>query len=101
MDKKHLSEKTKLRCDLCGKRFKKSGTRYRINLEVISDFDGHIQDTSNKPDDHLQKKIEAILEQTKQMTEEELEEEVYLKRNWLVYVSCREKLLRALKKLSE
>lgn len=101
MDKKQPSEKTKLRCHLCGKRFKKGGTRYRINLEVISDFDGHIQDVSNKPDDHLQKKIEAILEETKQMTEEELEEEVYLKRNWLVCVSCREKFLRTLKRLSE
>jgi len=101
MDKKQPPEKTKLRCDLCSKRFKKGGTRYRINLEVISDFDGHIQDTSNKPDDYLQEKIEAILEETKQMTEEELEEEVYLKRNWLVCVSCREKFLRVLKKLSE
>jgi hypothetical protein len=68
---------------------------------VISDFDGYIQDTSNKPDDYLQKKIEAILEQTQQMTEEELEEEVYLKRNWLVCISCRERFLRALTKLSE
>jgi PHP family Zn ribbon phosphoesterase len=101
MDKKQPSEKTKLRCNLCGKRFKKGGTRYRINLEVISDFDGYIQDTTNKPDDYLQKKIEAVLEETKQMTEEELEEEVYLKRNWLVCVSCREKFLRTLKRLSE
>jgi hypothetical protein len=95
----HSSPKTKPRCDICGKRFKKGGTRYRINLEVISDFDGYIQDFSKKPEDHLKKKIEEILDQTKDMTEEELEEEVYLKRNWLVCVNCREKLLRSLEGL--
>jgi hypothetical protein len=93
------SPKTKLRCDICGKRFKKGGTRYRINFEVVSDFDGYIQDFSQKPEDHLKKKIEEILEQTEDMTEEELEEEVYLKRNWLVCVDCRAKFLRLLEEM--
>ena len=93
------SPKTKQRCDICGKRFKKGGTRYRINFEVISDFDGYIQDFSQKPEDHLRKEIEKILEETKDMTEEELEEEVYLKRNWLVCVDCRTRLLRLLERL--
>ncbi len=94
------SSKTKLRCDLCGKRFKKGGTRYRINLEVISDFDGHIEDFSKKPEDYLKKKIEKILDDTKETSEEELAEEVYLKRNWLVCINCRERFLRTLKRLS-
>jgi hypothetical protein len=93
------SPKTKPRCDICGKRFKKGGTRYRINFEVISDFDGYIQDFSQKPEDHLRKEIEKILEETKDMTEEELEEEIYLKRNWLVCVDCRAKFLRLLEGL--
>jgi hypothetical protein len=93
------SPKTKPRCDICGKRFKKGGTRYRINFEIISDFDGYIQDFSQKPEDHLKKKIEEILDQTKDMSEEELEEEVYLKRNWLVCVDCRARLLRLLESL--
>ncbi len=101
MDEKTPSRTTKLRCDFCGKRFKKGGTRYRINFEVISDFDGHIEDFSKKPDDYLEEKIAGILDQTKEMTEKELEEEVYLKKNWLVCVSCRERLLRAVKRLSE
>jgi hypothetical protein len=100
MDERPPVAKTKPRCDFCGKRFKKGGTRYRINLEIVSDFDGHIEDFSNKPDDHLKKKIEKVLEQTKEMTEEELEEEIYLKRNWRVCVNCRERFLAALKKLS-
>ena len=93
------SPRTKLRCDLCGRRFKKGGTRYRINLEVISDFDGHIEDFSKKPDDYLKKKVEKILDETKEMSEEELAEEVYLKRNWLVCVNCRERFKRSLEGL--
>jgi Zn-finger protein len=93
------SPKTKQRCDICGKRFKKGGTRYRINFEIISDFDGYIQDFSKKSEDHLKKKIEEILDQTEDMTEEELEEEVYLKRNWLVCVVCRARFLRLLESL--
>ncbi len=101
MDEKTQDKKGKLRCDLCGKRFKKGGTRYRINLEVVSDFDGYIEDFSKKPHDYLEEKVASILDQTKEMTEEELEEEVYLKRNWLVCVACRDKLVRALKRLTQ
>ena len=96
MNEKPSSSKTKLRCDICGKRFKKGGTRYRINLEIISDFDGYIEDFSKKPEDYLEKKIEKTLDETKNKTEKELEEEIYLKRNWLVCINCREKFLRRL-----
>jgi hypothetical protein len=91
----------KLRCDVCGKRFKKGGTRYRVSLEIVSDFDGYIDDFSKKPEDHLEKKIEEILEETQEMSEQELEEEIYLKRNWLVCVNCRERFLTILKQLCE
>ena len=101
MDEKSLPAKAKPRCDICGKRFKKGGTRYRINLEIISDFDGYIEDFSKKPEDHLDKKIGKILIQTQDMTEKELEEEIYLKRNWLVCTNCREKFIRFLKKINE
>ena len=101
MNEKSGAAKTKPRCDVCGKRFRKDGTRYRINLEIVSDFDGHIEDFSNKPKDHLKRRIEKILEETAEMTEEELEEEIYLKRNWLVCVGCRERFLRTLVKFSE
>jgi ribosomal protein L14E/L6E/L27E len=94
-----LSDRTKLRCDICGKRFRKGGTRYRINLEIISDFDGYIENVSKKPEDYLEKKIEKILEETKDKSEKELEEEIYLKRNWLVCVNCREKFVKFLKEL--
>ena len=101
MSKKSSSAKVKARCEVCGKRFRKGGTRYRVNLEIISDFDGHIEDFSKKPDDHLENKIGEILKETEHMSEQELEEEIYLKRNWRVCVNCRAKLLKVLKKLCE
>ncbi len=99
MHEKLSNPPAKLRCGICGKRFRKGGTRYRINLEIISDFDGYIEDVSKKPEDYLEKKIAKILEQTKNMSEKELEEQVYLKRNWLVCVTCREKFVKSLKDL--
>lgn len=98
MNSKSSAKKQRLRCDVCGKRFKKGKTRYRINLEVISDFDGYIQDFSKKPQDYLQKKIQKIIKQTEEMTEEQLEEEVYLKRHWFMCVNCREEFLKTLEK---
>ena len=98
MNSKSSSGKEKLRCDVCGKRFKKGATRYRINIEVISDFDGYIEDFSKKPQDFLEQKIQKIIKQTEKMTEKELEEEVYLRRHLLMCVNCREKFLKILKK---
>jgi pyruvate/oxaloacetate carboxyltransferase len=98
MNSKSSSQKQKLRCHVCGKRFKKGQTRYRINIEVISDFNGYIEDFSKKPQDYLEKKIQKIMKETKEMTEKELEEEVYLKRHGLVCVNCREEFLKLLGK---
>jgi pyruvate/oxaloacetate carboxyltransferase len=98
MNSKASPGKEKLRCDICGKRFKKGKTRYRINLEVISDFNGYIEDFSKKPEDYLEKKIHKIMKETEEMTEEQLEEEVYLERHWLMCVNCREEFLKLLKK---
>jgi hypothetical protein len=98
MNKKASVSKEKLRCDICGKRFKKGQTRYRINIEVISDFDGYIEDFSKKPQDYLEKKIQQTIKETEELTERELEEEVYLKRQGLVCVNCREEFLKILGK---
>ena len=90
-------EPRKLRCGFCGKRFKKGGTRYRLRLELFSDFDGYLEDFSIKPDDFLKKKIENILEQTEGKTEKELEEEIYLKKDLLLCVNCRNQFHNILK----
>ena len=100
MNSKSSSGKEKLRCDVCGKRFKKGATGYRINIEVISDFDGYIEDFSKKPKDYSEKKIQKMIKETEKMTEKELEEEVYLQRHLLMCVNCREKFLKLLGKFS-
>lgn len=87
----------KPRCDFCGKRFKKGSTRYRIRIEVASDFNGYLEDWSKKPEDFLEKKIHKALEDTRDLTEKELEEQIYLKREFRACVKCREDFLRALK----
>jgi hypothetical protein len=97
--KKEIKGK-KLRCHFCGKRFKKGSTRYRIKIEVVSDFDGHLEDWSKKPEDFLQEKIEKALEDTRNMTEKEIEEQIYLKREFLACVKCRENFLKALGNLT-
>ena len=98
MNPKSSTKKQKVRCDVCGKRFKKGGTRYRINLEVISDFNGYIEDFSKKREDHLEKKIHKITKETEEMTEEQLAEDVYLQRQWFMCVNCREEFLKLLKR---
>ena len=99
MSEESSSAKVKARCEVCGKRFKKGGTRYWVNLSIISGFDGHIEDFSKKPADHLEKKIDEVLEETQHMSEQELKEEVYLNRRWLVCVACRARFLKLLEQL--
>ena len=99
MSEKPSSEKVKARCEVCGKRFKKGGTRYWVNLSIISGFEGYIEDFSRKPEDHLEKKIDEVLKETEHMSERELEEEVYLNRRWLVCVGCRARFLKLLEQL--
>lgn len=98
MNEKSYVGKEKLRCAVCGKRFKKGATRYRINIEVISDFDGYLEDFSKKPQDYLERKIQEVIEETQELTEKELEEQVYLKRQGLICVNCREEFLKLLSK---
>lgn len=94
-------KKEKPRCDFCGKRFRKGKTRYRIKIEVFSDFDGYLEDLSKKSEDFMEKKIKKIIENTKDLSEKELEEQIYLKREFLVCVGCREEFLRSLKELKD
>jgi len=96
-----IEKKEKPRCNFCGKRFRKGKTRYRIKIEIISDFDGYLEDLSKKPKDFMEKKIKKIIENTKDLSEKELEEQIYLKREFLVCVRCREEFLRSLKELKD
>ena len=79
-------------CAICGRRFKKGGAKYRLNLEVISDFDGYLSVPINKQQD-FQEQLKKILEQLQQKSPTELEEEVYVKMERMICPNCRETIL--------
>jgi hypothetical protein len=97
MNSEYLKNPEKPRCDFCGKRFKKGGTRYRLRLELFADFDGYLEDFSKKPENFLKERIEKMLKQTEDKTEKELEEDIYLRRDALLCISCRDEFLKSLK----
>jgi hypothetical protein len=94
MSPESLQESKKLRCDFCGKRLKKGGTRYRLRLELFADFDGYLEDFSKKPENFVKERIEKIFKQTEDKTEKELEEEIYLRKYALLCISCRDEFLK-------
>jgi hypothetical protein len=78
----------KSRCARCGKRFRKGGPAYRIKAELISHFDGHIRG-SGKELKELVAEIETLMEN---ITEEELERQIYRKFEYLVCPACRDEI---------
>jgi hypothetical protein len=82
----------KARCARCGKRLKKGGVSYRLRAELISRFDGYIQDKGKDLDETLEK----IESDVAGMSEEELEKQVYQKIEYIVCSSCRDEIERFL-----
>jgi DNA-directed RNA polymerase subunit RPC12/RpoP len=78
----------KNRCARCGKRFKKGGPAYRLKAELISHFDGYIND-SRKGLKELVEEIEPLIEN---MAGEELERQIYQKFEYVVCPSCRNEI---------
>jgi hypothetical protein len=87
-----MVESRKQRCARCGKRFKKGGLTYRLKAELISHFDGHIQESR----ENLAELVEKIEQQMEKMTEEQLEKQVYQKFDYLVCPACRDEIERFL-----
>ena len=82
----------KSRCARCGKRLRKSGPAYRLKAELVSHFDGRIGG-SNKGLGELVEEIESLM---KDMTEEQLQKQVYQKFEYIVCPSCRDEIERFL-----
>lgn len=81
------------RCARCGRRFRKGGTYYTVKAELISVFDGHINDRAAD----FEKKLGEIEKELKDTPEKELEEQVYKKIEYLVCVACRDEIDEFLK----
>jgi ribosomal protein S27E len=83
---------TKVRCARCGKRLKKGGLSYRLKAELLSHFDGYIQDSGKS----LAELVEKIEQDMEQMTEEQLQTQVYQKFEYIVCPDCRNEIERFL-----
>jgi hypothetical protein len=79
-------------CGICGKRLRKGGNNYRMKLEIISDFDGHLSvpyDENRKYEDEMKELIDKLGD----IPAEELEEEVYYGKELLICAQCRKALI--------
>src|SRR3990172_3617907 len=72
------------RCLKCGKKFKESELKYKINIMVSSTFDGIL----NEKDEDLE--LDAIVNEIKKREPEELEDEVYKEINFVLCKPCRD-----------
>jgi DNA-directed RNA polymerase subunit RPC12/RpoP len=82
----------KQRCTRCGKRFKKGGLAYRIKAELLSHFDGHIRDSGES----LAELVEKIERDMENVSEEQLEKQIYQKFDYIVCPACRDEIERFL-----
>jgi hypothetical protein len=73
---------------------KKGGLAYRFKAELISDFDGHLGASPRK---ELSAQIADLEEQLKELSEKELEEQVYKQFNYLLCSNCRDQLDKILR----
>ncbi len=80
----------KARCARCGKRLKRGGLKYNIKIQVVSDFDGYLEDYSKKPQDYLEKQLLKLEKDLNDKTEEELSEDVYIEKSLLTCERCRD-----------
>jgi len=90
-----MNEKKDARCHRCGKRLKKGGDNYRLDCTITADFDGYIDEVSLKVLDEAVEDIELS-----GLTEEELQEQVYLNIRQKLCFACRNEIVNYLKGIS-
>ena len=88
-----MNGKNKARCGRCGKRLKKGGNNYRLECLILSDFDGYLDISATKKD--WQEIVDEI--EHSDLTEEELEEQVYFKLEQKLCFDCRCEVINFLK----
>jgi len=93
--------KRKVNCAQCGRRLKRGGLKYNIKIQVVSDFDGYLEDYRRKPLDYLEKKLQTLERDLAYRTSKELEEDVNLERVFLVCEECRDVFVRSLKRFED
>ena len=81
------------RCARCGRRLRKGGVYYTLTAELASSFDGYIIEGGNG----FEERLEKIQSEVAGLNEEELQEQVYKKYEYLVCSGCRDEIDRLLK----
>lgn len=88
-----MNVKKAVRCQRCGKRLRKGGDNYRLECTIASDFDGYLSAASKKAD--IQEIIDDI--EVSDLTEQELQEQVYFNCNHKLCFDCRNTVVDYLK----
>jgi len=91
-----MAEKKDARCHRCGRRLKKGGDNYRLDCTIIADFDGYIDNSKTI------KEINEVVDEIELsgLTEEELQEQVYLNIKQKLCFDCRNEIASYLKGIS-
>jgi DNA-directed RNA polymerase subunit RPC12/RpoP len=84
-----VSSTTKHRCARCGKRLKKGGGAYRLKAELTSHFDGYIGVNQRES---LASILDKVNSQLEKLTEDEIENQVYRKFEYIVCPPCRDEV---------
>ncbi|NOZ88032.1 MAG: hypothetical protein GXP49_17585 [Deltaproteobacteria bacterium] len=76
------------RCSRCGKNLPQGSVKYIMKLTITADFDGFLEEKDTGSLD-----TEALLSSIHEKTEEELEDEVWIERVFLLCQECRNKIV--------
>ncbi len=82
------------RCRRCNKEIPFGGTRYLVNVEIVSAFDGFLPDYE-EDESHLVKLLED-LEQNEELDEAQLENDVHQEFTLVLCRKCKQKLVEHL-----
>ena len=77
-------------CDKCGEYLPEGSLQYSVQIQLISDFDGvMVCDTA---DSELE--TQELLEEAEEISEQELEDEVYQELSFVLCSRCRKRFAR-------
>jgi len=77
-------------CDKCGEYLPEGSLKYCVQIQLISDFDGVI--VCDTADAELE--TQELLEEAEEITEQELEDEVYQELSFVLCSRCRRRFAR-------
>jgi len=77
-------------CQKCGRRFCPGDLRYQVKIEIISAFDGYLQESDEDIDLELNRLIEALTYQDPEEAAKDVAHTIFM----VICRSCRNRLVR-------